>query len=192
MTNTPFIRIARIATAASLLFAACGSDKSISEHVALAAIKHYAAANPVYETANIDYGEVKFNQKSDTGLLEAYRALEKGGYVTLELLKERKRFLSKDSTFVYLIKLTDKSIPFVLEKTDKRARVKTIEYALDEDGGVHVEQTGKNRAKATVTLKKAETDFADFAPKGSGNNASFIKKTYSLRFNGETGWEVTK
>ena len=172
--------------------AACGSDKSISERVALGEVAHYLESNPVYETADIEYGEVKFTRKSDTDLLASYEGLEKGGYVTMELLKERKRFLSKDSTFVYLIKLTDKSIPFVLEKTDKKATVKTVEYALDDTGGAHVEQTGKNRAKATVTLTKTETDFADFAKKGADNNASFIKKTYSLRFNGETGWEVTK
>jgi len=174
------------------IFAACGSNKSISERVALSEVGFYLESNPVYETADIDYGEVKFNQQADADLLTAYQQLEKGGYITMELLKERKRFLSKDSTFVYLIKLTDKSIPLVLEKTDKKATVKTAEYALDEEGGALIEQTGKNRAKATVTLTKSETDFADFAKKGTDNNASFIKKTYSLRFNSETGWGVTK
>ncbi|MGV3763022.1 hypothetical protein [Parapedobacter sp.] len=174
------------------ILGACGSDKSLSERVALGEIGFFMESNPVYETAEIDYGEVKFSQKQDADLLAAYEALEKDGYVTMELLKERKRFLSKDSTFVYLIKLTDKSIPFVLEKTEKRATVKTATYALDEDGGAHIEQTGKNRAKATVTLSKSETDFADFAEKGADNNASFIKKSYSLRFHSETGWGVTK
>ncbi|MFC3197780.1 hypothetical protein ACFOET_09160 [Parapedobacter deserti] len=170
----------------------CGSDRTISERVALNEVAHYLQSNPVYETANMGYGEVKFNTQSDADLLVTYRQLEKGGYVTLERLEARKRFLSKDSTFVYLVKLTDKSIPFVIDKTDRKATVKTAEYTLDEDGGVRVEQSGKNRAKATVTLKKAETDFADFAPKGADNNASFAKKTYSLRFNSESGWSVTK
>ncbi|MEC3879686.1 hypothetical protein [Parapedobacter sp. 10938] len=174
------------------IFGACGSDKSISDRVALGEISFFLESNPVYETAEIDYGEVKFSQKQDADLFTAYEALEKNGYVTMELLKERKRFLSKDSIFIYLVKLTDKSIPFVLEKTEKRAKVKTATYALDEGGGAHIEQTGKNRAKATVTLSKSETDFADFAKKGADNNASFIKKTYSLRFNSETGWGVTK
>lgn len=174
------------------IFAACGSDKSISERVALGEIGFFLESNPVYETADIDYGEVKFSQKQDADLLTAYEALERNGYVTMELLKERKRFLSKDSTFVYLVKLTDKSIPFVLEKTEKKAKVKIAEYTLDDQGGAHIEQTGKNRAKATVTLSKSETDFADLAEKGSDSNASFIKKTYSLRFHSETGWGVTK
>ena len=176
----------------AVMFGACGNEKSISERVALGEVMFFLESNPVFETAEIDYGEVKFSQKADADLLTAYEALEKSGYVTMELLKERKRFLSKDSTFVYLIKLTDKSIPLVLEKTEKRATVKTAVYTLDEDGGVHIEQTGKNRAKATVTLTKSETDFADFAPKGTDNNASFIKKTYTLRFNNEAGWGVTK
>ena len=174
------------------IFGACGNDKSISERVALGEVVFFLESNPVYETAEIAYGEVRFRQRQDADLLTAYQALEKNGYVSMELLKGHKRFLSKDSTFVYLIKLTDKSIPFVLEKTEKRATIKTATYALDEDGGAHIEQTGKNRAKATVTLSKSETDFADFAEKGADNNASFIKKTYSLRFNGETGWGVTK
>ncbi|WP_262246708.1 hypothetical protein [Parapedobacter soli] len=184
----------RLLTALCLttIVAACGSDKSINERVALGEVAFYLESNPVYETAEIDYGEVKFRQKSDSSLLTAYHNLERWGYVTMELLKERKRFLSKDSTFVYLIKLTDKSIPFVLQKTDKRATVKTAEYTLDEEGGVHIEQAGKKRANATVTLNKVETDFIDFAKKGVDNNASFIKKTYSLRFNGDAGWEVTK
>ncbi|MBK1441743.1 hypothetical protein JHJ32_17220 [Parapedobacter sp. ISTM3] len=176
----------------TLLWAACGSDKSISDRVALSEVTYHLESNPVFETAEMEYGEVKFDQKSDADLLATYKELEKGGYVTLELLKERKRFLAKDSTFVYLVKLTNKSIPFVLEKTDKKATVKTVEYTLDEDGGIAVEQTGKNRAKATVTLKKTETDFVDFAKKGADNNASFTKKTYTLRFNKETGWGVTK
>lgn len=171
---------------------ACGSDRSISDRIAMAEVNHHLTVNPVYETASMEYGEVGFRKNADAEQLDTYQALEKAGYATMELLKERKRFLSKDSTFLYLVKLTDKSIPFVLDKTDKKATVKTVEYTLDEDGGVHVEQNGKNRAKATVTLKKSETDFVGFAKKGSGNNASFIKKTYSLRFNKETGWEVTK
>lgn len=187
-------RMIRLTAASALIIAiaACGSDKSITDRVAMGEVGHYLEANPVYETADMEYGEVKFQKKADTELLDAYQGLEANGYLTLELLKERKRFLSKDSSFVYLIKLTDKSIPYVLEKTDRKVKVKTFEYRLDEDGGIHVEQTGKNRAKATVTLRKSETDFADFAKKGVDNNASFTKKTYSLRFNKETGWEVTK
>lgn len=115
--------IATLCVAAVL--GACGNSKSISERVAISEVGYYLESNPVYETAQIDYGEVKFRQKSDADLIATYLELEKGGYVTMELLKEHKRFLSKDSTFVYLVKLTDKSIPFVLEKTDKKATVKT-------------------------------------------------------------------
>ncbi len=188
-----YVRLSYPAFAVLLIaMASCGNEKTITERIALAEVTHYLSSNPVYETADMEYGEVKFRKKSDSALLAAYQELEKGGYVTLELLKERKRFLSKDSTYVYLIKLTDKSIPFVLQKTDKKVSVKTFYYELEEDGGIHLEQTGKNRAKATVTLKKRETDFADFMTKNKDSNASFTKKTYTLRFQGDSGWGVTK
>ena len=76
------------------------------------------------------------------------------------------------------------------ESIDRRATVKTAEYTLDEGDGAHLEQTGKNRAKATVTLHKTETPFSAFAKK-SVDHASFIKKTYTLRFNDDAGWQVT-
>ena len=174
------------------VWTACGSEKSISDRVALSEIGYYIESNPIYDTAPMNYGEVKINQRADSALLATYEQLERGGYISMEQLKARKKFLSKDSTFVYLVKLTDKSIPFVLEKTADKVTVKTFEYTLDEDGGVLVEQTGKNRAKATVTLRKTETDFADLAKKDPDNNASFTKKTYTLRFNGDAGWEVVK
>lgn len=174
------------------LWAACSSEKSISDRVALGEIAHYIESNPVYETTAIAYGEIKVSQQSDSDLIIAYDRLKKSGYITMERLKARKKFLSKDSTFVYLVELTDKSIPFVLEKTDKKVTVKTFEYSLDEDGGVSVEQTGNNRVKATVTLRKSETDFADFAKKDPDNHATFTKKTYLLRFNEDAGWEVSK
>src|SRR5690606_34404764 len=116
------IRLPIVLCLAAVLVA-CGNDKSISERVALGEVGFFLESNPIYETADIEYGEVKFRQKSDADLLAGYQGLEKGGYVSMELLKERKRFLSKDSTFVYLIKLTDKSIPYVLQKTDKSAKV---------------------------------------------------------------------
>src|SRR5690606_37729133 len=85
-----------IVAALSAIAVACGSEKSISDRIAMGEVTHYLASNPVYETADMAYGEVKFNQKSDADLLSTYRELEKGGYVSMERMKERKRFLSKD------------------------------------------------------------------------------------------------
>ena len=145
--------------AATLLWAACGNEKSISDRIALSEIAYYIESNPIYDTANMDYGEIKISQQADSGLLAAYERLERGGYVAMERLKSRKKFLSKDSTFTYLVKLTDKSIPFVLEKTDKKVTVKTFEYTLDEDGGVLVEQTGKKPCKGNGYPSKDRNRF---------------------------------
>ncbi len=171
--------------------AACGSGKELNEHVAVTEIKHHLETNPVYESADMDYGEVKLRRNADAPLLQAYQEIQQDGYITFGLVDKRKRFLSKDSTFTYLIELTDKAIPFVLEKKEKKVEVKTFYYELDESPGVHIEQTGKSKAKVTVTLKKRATDFAAFAEKAKNSHASFTKKEYTLRFNKNSGWQVS-
>ncbi len=174
-----------------ICLAAC-SNKEISERVALSEVTNYIENNPVFETGEMDYGEVKFSKKKDAELLATYQKLQKEGYVTMELLKERKRFLSKDSSFTYLIELADKSIPFVVEKSDKRAQVKSYVFKLDDSQAMQLQKSGRSKAKATVTLSRQETDFAPFAPKTKGANASFIRKTYTLKFDDDAGWKVSK
>lgn len=178
--------------ALSLLLTACGDKRVINERIALNEIRFHLENNPVYEAVTIDYGEVRFRQNADSALLDAYQHLEQYGYARLELLRERKRFMSRDSVFFYHIHLTDKSIPYVLDKTETKATVRTYEYKLDESVPIHLEETGKNRAKATVTLKQRETDFAMFATKNKSPNASFIKQTYNLRFDEQSGWRITR
>src|SRR5690606_8224856 len=110
----------------------------------------------------------------------------------MQRINEKKRFLSRDSVFTFKIQVLDAASPFVLEKTDKKITVKVATYSLDEEGGVMVEQKGKSRAKVTVTLRRNASDFSDFSDKKTDSNASFIKKTYSLRYIPESGWEVYK
>lgn len=176
----------------ALSLAGCSDKRVINERIALNEIKYFLENNPVYETEEIAYGEIRFSKKSDSVLMDAYEHLDTYGYVRLELVKERKRFLSKDSVFTYVVHLTDKSIPYVLSKTPDRATVKTYYYELDESESAHLEQSGKNRAKATVTLKRQETDFAMFAKKNRASNASFIKKTYNFRFDENSGWRIAR
>lgn len=175
-----------------LLLVGCADKRVIDERIALNEIRYHLENNPVYETVTIDYGEVRFRKNADSMLLDAYQHLEQYGYAQMELLRERKRFLSRDSTFFYNIQLTDKSIPYVIDKTDKRATVRTFEYELDESAPIQLEETGKNRAKATVTLKQRETDFAMFATKNKSPNASFIKQTYNFRFDEQSGWRIAR
>lgn len=178
------------AAALALFLGSCSDKRVINERIALNEIKFQLENNPVYETAVLDYGEVRFSKKSDSTLLDAYEHLETYGYVNLELLKERRRFLSRDSVFTFIVHLTDKSIPYVLDKTATKATVKTYYYELDESESVNLEQTGKNRAKATVTLKQRETDFSMFAQRNRASSASFIKKTYNFRFDENSGWRI--
>lgn len=171
---------------------ACSDKRVLDERIAKNEIAFFIENNPVYETADLYYGEVRFRQRADSADLIAYQHLQDYGYVTMELLKERKRFLSKDSTFTYNIYLTDKSIPYVLDKTEAKATVKTYYYELDDAQEALIEQTGKNRAKVTVTLKRRETDFSMFAKKNLASNASFIKKSYTFRFDESSGWRIAK
>lgn len=174
----------------AMIFSGCSDKRVINERIALNEIKYYLENNPVYESTELAYGEVRFSKKSDSSLLEAYEHLEAYGYVNLELVKERKRFLSRDSVFTFIVHLTDLSIPYVLDKTSDKATVKTFYYELDESESVLLEQTGKNRAKATVTLKQRETDFSMFAKRNRASSASFIKKTYNFRFDENSGWRI--
>jgi len=179
-----------LAMVLSVFLWGCKDKRVINDRIALNEIKYHMENNPVYETTTLNYGEVRFSKKSDSALMDAYEHLEAFGYVKLELVNERKRFLSRDSVFTYIVHLTDQSIPYVLDKTADKATVKTYYYELDESEPALLEQTGKNRAKATVTLKQRETDFSMFASKNRASSASFIKKTYNFRFDENSGWRI--
>lgn len=174
------------------LISACSNKHVLNERIALTEVRYHLENNPVYETVIIDYGEVKFKKSQDSLLLDAYEHLVNYGYATMDLLDERRRFLSRDSTFTYNIRLTDKAIPYVLEQSADKITVKTYDFILVESDPIHLEQSGKNRAKVTVTLKQQETDFAMFAEKNRKSNASFIKRTYNMRFDDASGWRIAR
>lgn len=175
----------------SLIFA-CDNKHILNERIALTEVRYHLENNPVYETVTIDYGEVRFRKSQDSLLLDAYENLVNYGYATMDLMDERRRFLSRDSTFTYNIRLTDKAIPYVLEQSADKVTVKTYDFILEESDPIHLEQSGKNRAKVTVTLKQQETDFAMFAEKNRKANASFIKRTYNMRFDDTSGWRIAR
>lgn len=181
-----------LVTLLSLLLGACGDKRELNERIAMNEIEYYLENFPEYETTELEYGEMTFNNKKDADMLEAYEQLEKYGYVRLELLKEKKKFLSRDSVFIYNVFLTDKAIPFVTKKSANKATVKTFEYVLDKSEGVLLEPSGKNRVKATATLKQQETDFSIIAKKNRASSASFLKKTYTFRFDETSGWAISR
>jgi hypothetical protein len=107
-------------------------------------------------------------------------------------LKEaKKKFLSKDSSYVYQIKLTDKASPLVLKQDDDKATVKVVEYILSDEKPVDFSQVNSSTAKVTVSLKKVDTDFAPFE-KDANANSNFITKTYKLKLSKDEGWKVQK
>lgn len=172
------------------IFHGCQNEHVLTERTAVTELQHHLEQNPVYETVVLDYGEVSFRMDQDASLLRAYEQLTSKGYATMELLKKRRHLLSRDSTFTYQIRLTDQAIPYVLEQRADKVTVRTYTFVLDETEPIEIEQTGNHRANVTVTLKQKETDFAHFADKNRAANASFIKKTYPMRFDKSEGWQV--
>lgn len=73
----------------------------------------YLKGKPEYKTTQFNFGELKFNNEKEYADLENYRQLAKDGYITLTLLSSEKKFLSKDSSYVYSAKLTQQASDFV-------------------------------------------------------------------------------
>ncbi|TDG37896.1 hypothetical protein EZJ43_02050 [Pedobacter changchengzhani] len=172
-------------------FAGCKSKTTINRDEAGEAISDYLTANPEYKTTHFKFGEIKFNTTNEMNELGKYRTLESKGLVTLSLKEAKKKFLSKDSSFVYQITLTEKASPLVLKQSDDKATVKTIEYVLADKKPVDFAQVSSSTAKVTVTLKKVNTDFAIF-DEDANENSSFITKTYKLKLSKDEGWKVQK
>lgn len=172
-------------------FGSCKNIAKINADEAGEVITDYLKANPEYKTARFNFGEIKFNSEKEMKELEKYRQLANDGYVSLALKEGKKKFLSKDSSFVYLIKLTDKASDLVLKQDEDRATVKVVNYELASEKPVNFNRVNDNNAKVTVTLKKINTVFAPFQ-KNQDENSNFITKTYRLKFDKEEGWKVTK
>ncbi|SKB62678.1 hypothetical protein [Daejeonella lutea] len=170
------------------LASACSNETSINEDDASEVIEQHLELEPEYETTIFRFGEIKLRANKDRQVLNKYRQLESQGLIEMTLDEQKKVFLSKDTTFVYQIRLTEKAAPLVLEQGKDRATVKALNYILDEDKPVNFVKSNNKTAKATVSLKKAETEFYPFLNKDS--NSDFITKTYKLRLKKDKGWEV--
>ncbi|WP_129718198.1 hypothetical protein [Pedobacter sp. SYP-B3415] len=175
------------------LFAATGcADKAvISESDAADAVTDYLARNPEYETSRFDYGEMKFSSKKEREMLKIYQDLAAGGLVELKPLEQKKKFLSKDSAYTYLVSLTDEARPLVMEQARDRATVRVFQYQLADDKPVSFKNVSSSRAEVTLSLKKVPTPFAPIAD-SKALNSTFVNKTYKLRFSKDNGWSVKK
>ncbi len=171
--------------------AGCKNKTTINQSEAGEVITSYLKANPEYKTTRFNFGEIKFSSTNEKNELGKYRSLESKGLVTLSLKEAKKKFLSKDSSFVYQIALTDKASPLVLKQDADKATVKVVEYVLADEKPVDFSQVNSSTAKVTVSLKKVNTDFALFEKDGN-QNSSFITKTYKLKLSKDEGWKVQK
>ncbi|MCX2586390.1 hypothetical protein [Pedobacter sp. MR22-3] len=171
--------------------AGCKTKVTINQDEAGEVITEYLKANPEYKTIRFKFGEIKFNSTNDLFELGKYKSLASKGLITLNLKQAKKRFLSKDSSFVYQINLTDKASSMVLKQDADRATVKAVEYVLADEKPVNFEQVNSSTAKVTVSLKMITTDFEPF-DKEANKNSNFITKTYKLKLDKEEGWRVQK
>ncbi|WP_316817760.1 hypothetical protein [Pedobacter nyackensis] len=172
-----------------VLITGCGNNAALDQSSAADLVVNYLKSNPVYETEKIELGELKFKSNSDKEELAKFKELADKGYVELQLKQQKKKFLSKDSNYVYLITLTDKSKPYIIKQEQNKATLKVMEYALDDDKPATLDKSGNKTAKVTVMLKKVQNAFTLFY-NDKNNSSNFITKTYKLKYNKEAGWIV--
>lgn len=168
----------------------CGNNVALDQSAASDLVDDYLKSKPVYESEKIALGEIKFKSNSDKRELEKFRELRDKNFIEMELLDQKKKFLSKDSAYVYLITLTDKSKPYILKQERNKATVKVMEYDLDESKLARLDKSGNKNATITVMLKKVKNAFTIFYDdKNTGSD--FITKTYKLKYQKDQGWIVT-
>ncbi|MHB1177394.1 MAG: hypothetical protein ACYCZO_03595 [Daejeonella sp.] len=172
----------------ALFTSGCGNETTINDDEASAVIEEHLESNPEYKAITFNFGEMKFRSGKDREELNKYKVLEEQGFVKMELNEQKKVFLSKDTSYVYLITLTDKAAPLVIDQGKDKATVKAVNYILDDSKPVNFVKSNNKTAKATVSLKKVGTEFYPFLDKDS--NSEFITKTYKLKLKKDNGWEV--
>lgn len=173
----------------SIYFSGCGNKTTINENEASDVISNYLENNPEYKTVSFNFGELKFRGHKDQEELGKYKELKDKGYIEMNLQEQKKVFLSSDTSYVYLISLTEKAAPFVLSQAKDKAKIKAIYYILDEAKPVNFVKTNNKTAKATVSLKKIVTDFYPFI-ESKDSSSDFITKTYKLKLKKEAGWVI--
>lgn len=166
----------------------CKQSSSINATDASEKITAYLIAKPESKNDKFEFGEIKFNSETEMEELAKYKTLADSGYVTLTLIEAKKKFLSKDTSYTYNVKLTENASPFVIEQNNDKATVRVINYILADEKPVDFFVVNDNNAKVTVTLQKSATPFTPF--NSDKDNSAFITKTYKLKFEKDKGWFV--
>lgn len=180
-----------IALCATTVLFSCKSSNTINTDEAGQVIVDYLKANPEFKTTRFDFGQLTFNSGKDAQKLRAYQQLADSGYIQLNRLSAKKKFLAKDSSFVYSATLNHAAKNYVLRQSRNEATVKAILYELSEDKPVDFAKVNDVSAKVTVALKKRNTPFAAFQKKPE-EHSEFITRTYRLHYDKESAWHVKK
>lgn len=171
-----------------LLITGCkGAAENLDESTATDVIAAYLKTNPVYETAKMEVGEIRFKSKNDKLELAKYKSLEEKGWVTLDLQGQKKKFLSKDSVYTYKIVLTDKSKPYILKQNVSQATLRALDYVMDSEKPITMIKGDSRVARVTVSLKKEANDF-DILLRDKGTASNYITKSYKLKYKKDSGW----
>lgn len=174
----------------SILLYSC-SDENITTSTALKIIDNYLEEKPIYETTDLPLGTLKLRTTKDADQIEHYKSLEKKGLIAFEEESLKKKWLSKDSIWNIDIHITDQAKPYIISQKSSKVTVKTVQYELDKDQPLQINNKSKRSATITVMLFKKETPFSILA-EDKNPNSNFITRKFKLKYNEQYGWEVSK
>lgn len=166
----------------SVLFASCSNKLSESKVDKL--VKECMKKNPVNESTSITTGKVSFLSEDD---INKYKALEKRGFLKIEKKEEKNVWFTHN---YYLVSLTDKSKPYILETKENYEDntiniVKLCTFKLDKVGAIQ-EIPSMNTAEVSIIMKKEEkTPFYDVL---EADKTEFKTKKILLRKTENQGW----
>lgn len=172
------------------LLISCNEKGHLSEGTARQLIEEHLQSNLPHQTTNFMLGERKFRTQKDSEEIDKIRNLQKENYLELDSIKTKKRWFSSDSTIVINIRLTEKSLPYVTELKETRAKIKTIEYQLITNKDITIEQKTDTRANAKAILRKMKTPFYIFGK--DTDSQDFIIQEFKFKFSDANGWELIK
>lgn len=164
-------------------------NRTLNTSKATSAIATYLEEKPIYESAYFTVGETKLRTKKDRVLIEQYKQLEADGYIVFTDKSSKKRWLSKDSVWNVTLKLTEKAHPYVIKQKNNKIKIKTIEYKVNTENGLQIENKGKKSALVTAMLQKNATPFLFLKP-DKNPHTEFITKKFRMKFSNENGWKI--
>lgn len=165
--------------ALGIVFSSC-SDK-LTESKVKELVKECQAKSPKIETKKIDIGE-------NSSISKDLPKLAEKGLLKIEEF-ENKSPLGIVFGKKYVVSLTEKAKPFVVNQTSYSAEVKLYTYEIDQVGSIH-EIPAYNAAEVEITYKKVDkTPFYDVLE----TNKTDVEKTkITLGKTENKGWQYCR